>query len=138
VGILEGLEDQQPACNVEWLNRFLPLVKSAYWLDLLSGTEVNDGWEAVDAVCDVITGDGRTAVHVLGEGWWNTHEDIITLEKPGPVPDLWPMALFLDDQWHRFAMRTNDAKAKARFLRGALPLKAKAQVVPASELDVTE
>jgi hypothetical protein len=121
----------RPACNVPRLRQFFPRVRSIYVWALYSGTEVGNGWDPVHAVDELLTADRRTAVHVENEGWVNPAGDIISLELPGPVPDLWPTALYVDGRWHRFAMRTGNAKARACFLRGAVPPRTKVEVVPA-------
>jgi hypothetical protein len=47
---VDEVRDEKPASAARWLSEFLPRVRVLYALQLLSGTEVADGWTGVRAI----------------------------------------------------------------------------------------
>jgi len=47
---IEEVADLQPRSAARWLENYLPTVRVIYSFQLLSGTDVGDGWKAVHAI----------------------------------------------------------------------------------------
>src|ERR1041384_3321274 len=47
---IEDVDTYKPLSAALWLKEYLPRVKAIYAFQLLSGTDVNDGWDAVHAL----------------------------------------------------------------------------------------
>jgi len=47
---IENVRDEKPESASKWLFQFLPRMKIIYAFQLLSGTEINDGWDGVHSL----------------------------------------------------------------------------------------
>ena len=47
-GEIERVRSALPSCNAEWLIEFLQEVKAVYAFQILSGTDVGDGWRFIE------------------------------------------------------------------------------------------
>lgn len=120
---LGEIDGRQPVCNVPWLRRFLPRVKTVYLWSLYSGTDIDDGWAPVREFQVAFTDGEETAVYAELEGWSNTDGDHITWEFTDRVRggDPWWFGLHLNGRWHRFQMDLADRERREFFKRGEIP-----------------
>jgi hypothetical protein len=128
---LAEIEDCLPACNVPWLRRFLPQVRTVYVWSLYGSTSVNDGWAPVRQIIEFYTDCLDTAVYAEMEGWTNTVGDHITWEFTDRVRErgeLWSFGLHLDQRWHHFQMDLGDREGEECFKRGVVPPGVKVRV----------
>jgi hypothetical protein len=66
---LEDIADCKPASAAAWLAKYLPTVKTIYAFQLLSGTDVKNGWEFLGKVKDSIFTQVGGILQADGEGF---------------------------------------------------------------------
>ena len=126
---LELIQEAQPASAVRWLSNYLPTVKVIYALQILSGTEVNDGWRAVGVAHRTIWSQVGGILQSDGEGFSNEEGHHILWQFSDDVEGPWEMALLdADGNWAKFKMNLGDRKQRQAFLEGRIP--PKAEMIP--------
>jgi hypothetical protein len=114
---------REPACNAEWVVEFLRGVKVIYSFQILSGTDVKDGWDYVHALQEELCDGFDGILYAEAEGFSNLEGDHITWEFSDRVHGEWSMALYdaRTDSWRRFRMELGDAQHRAAFRAGRVP-----------------
>ena len=120
------LQSARPASAAEWLRNYFRNVKVIYAAQLLSGTDINDGWKVVGAVMELLKSGANGLVHAEGEGFSNPDGYHITWEFSDKVSGPWSMAV-LDEklEWHPFRMELGDREQRREFQSGVVPAGAK-------------
>ena len=119
------VENYQPATGARWLKEYLPRIKVIYALQLLSGTEVGDGWDAVHTVQSAIWNRSNGILQSDGEGFTNEDGYHILWQFGSSATGKWNMAILEDGKWIRFQMDLGDLAQRKEFLAGAVPRNAR-------------
>jgi hypothetical protein len=120
---IEEVRHTQPLSAVRWLERELPKTKVIYAFQILSGTDRDEGWNAVWAVQDFLTQERRGLLYAEAEGFSNFEGHHITWEFSSSVRGPWNMAV-LDPAtwlWLGFRMDLGNAQHRQAFREGRLP-----------------
>jgi hypothetical protein len=123
---VEEVKVGRPQSAGRWLERYLPRVKAIYAFQLLSGTDVQDGWAAVRGIQTCIWRGRGGILQADGEGFSNEDGDLILWQFADTVDGDWNMAVLdKDGNWIRFQMNLGDPEQRAAFLKGRVPEGAK-------------
>jgi len=119
---VDDVKDEKPESAARWLAEFFPRVKVIYALQLLSGTDVADGWVGVHAVQRQIWGTSGGILQQDMEGFSNENGHHILWQFDRDHDSDWTMAV-LDEQgsWQAFQMNLNNQEHKRAFLEGRIP-----------------
>jgi hypothetical protein len=119
---IEDVSDEKPESAARWLRQFLPQVKVIYAFQLLSGTEVNDGWDGVRGLQGCIWSKLGGILQADLEGFSNEDGYHILWQFIRDHDGPWKMAV-LDEggKWIAFEMNLGNAKHKDEFLAGRVP-----------------
>lgn len=119
---LEDIQDAQPASAAHWLSRYLPNVKVIYAFQILSGTEVRNGWQAVHIVRETIWRHVGGILQADGEGFSNEEGNHILWQFSDEVDGPWSMAVLDGDgKWVKFEMDLGNRDQRQAFLEGRIP-----------------
>ncbi len=123
---IEEVADLQPASAARWLERYLPTVKAIYAIQLLSGTDVGDGWKAVHAVRAELWSRLGGIFQADAEGFSNTDGYHIAWQFSDGVSGPWKMAVLgRDGTWAPFEMDLGNLQHREAFMAGQVPETAK-------------
>lgn len=116
----------KPQSAAEWLRRQLLSTTVIYAFQLLSGTDVDKGWDAVHALQSAVWNACGGVLQADGEGFSNCEGYHILWQFSDNVSGKWQMAV-LDEagKWVPFAMELGDRNQRAYFLAGKVPKGAK-------------
>ncbi|ABF41241.1 hypothetical protein Acid345_2240 [Candidatus Koribacter versatilis Ellin345] len=120
--LMEEVQQYKPASAVAWLREFLPRVRVIYAFQLLSGTDVNDGWTSLHALYSKIWNRAGGILQADGEGF--SDEDGYTI--------LWQFSEDATGEWNvgtrrpdggfvHYAIELGNPKHRSAFLEGEIP-----------------
>lgn len=117
-----NVRGEKPDSAARWLENYLPGVRTIYALELLNGTDVENGWAAVHAVQTCIWTKRGGILQADGEGFSNEDGYSILWQFPDHVKGDWSMAV-LDSSgnWTRFSMNLGNHDHRSAFLAGRVP-----------------
>jgi len=119
---VDEISQAQPKSAALWLAHYLPRVKTIYAFQLLSGTDVNDGWSAVHALQGSVWGRRGGILQADGEGFSNEDGYSILWQFAEPVDGPRNMALLNSaGQWIPFEMNLGHRQQRDAFLEGRVP-----------------
>ena len=119
---LNEIQHYQPPSAVEWLSSYLPRVKVIYAMQLLSGTDVNDGWSAVLRVQAYFWKKFGGILQADNEGFTNREGQHILWQFHGEQQgELNVAVLSQDGAWVPFSIDMSHAGQVAAFCRGEIP-----------------
>jgi hypothetical protein len=115
------VEYYQPVSAAEWLRGYLPQIKTIYALQLLSGTEVDDGWSAVHTLQAAIWAKAGGILQADSEGFTNEDGYNVLWQFSDGATGKWNMAVRERERWIAFEMDLGDLKQRKAFLEGQVP-----------------
>lgn len=118
---ISEVEHYQPVSAAQWLKEYLLRIKVIYALQLLSGTEVDDGWNAVHAVQGAIWTKSGGILQADSEGFTNEDGYNILWQFSDGATGKWNMAVLERERWIAFEMDLGNLKQRKAFLEGKLP-----------------
>jgi hypothetical protein len=118
---LEDIADCKPASAAAWLAEYLPTVKTIYAFQLLSGTDVKNGWDILGKVKDSIFTQVGGILQADGEGFSDEEGYHILWQFSDSVKGPWGMGVLKDGEWIHFQMDLGNKKHRAAFFRGEVP-----------------
>jgi hypothetical protein len=118
---LEEITECKPASAAAWLADYLPTVRTIYAFQLLSGTDVNKGWDIFGKVKESIFTQVGGIIQADGEGFSDEDGYHILWQFSDSVKGPWWMGVLKDDEWVHFQMDLGNKKHRAAFLRGEVP-----------------
>lgn len=123
---VDEIQECRPQSAVRWLSNYLPRVKAIYAFQLLSGTDVDDGWAAVHALQTYIWGNRGGILQADREGFSNEAGSHVLWQFSETVSGPYKMAV-LDDTgtWTAFEMDLGDRRQRQSFFEGKVPAGAK-------------
>jgi hypothetical protein len=119
---IEDVKSEKPESAANWLGQFLPRVKTIFAFQLLSGTDIKNGWDGVSSLQRSIRQKMGGVLQADLEGFSNEHGHQILWRFSSDHDGPWEMAV-LDAQgkWIAFEMDLGNPKHKQAFLDGRVP-----------------
>jgi hypothetical protein len=119
---IEDVKSEKPESAANWLGQFLPRVKTIFAFQLLSGTDIKNGWDGVSSLQRSIRQKMGGVLQADLEGFSNEHGHQILWQFSSDHDGPWEMAV-LDAQgkWIAFEMDLGNPKHKQAFLDGRVP-----------------
>lgn len=114
-------EHYQPTSAARWLKEYLPGVKTIYALQLLSGTDVDDGWNAVHTIQGALWTLSGGILQADSEGFTNEDGYNILWQFSDRATGKWKMAVLDREKWLAFEMDLGDAEQRKAFFEGRVP-----------------
>ncbi len=118
---LEEIADCKPPNAAAWLAKYLPNVKTIYAFQLLSGTDVKNGWENLGEVKNSIFSEVGGILQADGEGFTDEDGYHILWQFSNSVKGPWAMGVLEDGEWVHFQMDLGNKKHRAAFFQGEVP-----------------
>jgi hypothetical protein len=116
------VQDARPASAAKWLAEYLPSVVVIYAFQLLSGTDIKEGWSAVHALQGYIWMQVGGILQADMEGFSNEQGQHILWQLNEGVEGEWEVAILdRDGEWVAFTMDLGDPDHRRAFLDGKVP-----------------
>lgn len=122
---ISEVEHHQPVSAAQWLKEYFPRVKVIYALQLLSGTDIDDGWDAVHAIQRAIWNKSGGILQADSEGFTNEDGYQILWQFSDSVTGKWNMAVLERGNWVAFEMDLGNSSQRKDFLEGRVPRQAR-------------
>jgi hypothetical protein len=120
---IEAVLETEPRQNAEWVADFLRGVKVIYQFQILSGVDVDGGWEAVHELIEELCEGFDGILHAESEGFSNQVGYHITWEFSDATSGEWEMGLYdaKADRWTTFQMELSNRAHREAFCSGRVP-----------------
>jgi hypothetical protein len=119
---IEEVQSYKPEAAAAWLKEYLPTVKVIYAFQLLSGTEVNDGWAPLHRVYNAIWYVAGGILQADGEGFSNEDGYTILWQFGENASGTWNVGILADTSaWVHFEIELGNPTHRDAFLRGQVP-----------------
>ena len=118
---MDEITDCKPASAAAWLAEYLPTVKTIYAFQLLSGTDVKNGWNILGTVKNLVFENVGGIFQADGEGFSDEEGYHILWQFSNSAKGSWWMSVLKDGEWVRFQMDLGNKKHRAAFFRGEVP-----------------
>lgn len=119
----KDIEDARPSSAVVWLKQYFGSVKTIYAIQILGGSDIGKGWEAIGHVKTAIWNAAPSIIQSDGEGFSNEDGYHILWQFSDQVTGQWWMAVLVDENWTKFQMDLGNAFHRDSFLAGSVPSK---------------
>lgn len=111
----------KPETASTWLQQYLPSVKVIYAFQLLSGTDVNDGWTPLHRLYNAVWNHAGGILQADGEGFSDEGGFTILWQFSDGVSGEWNMGVLNDGDWVHFQMDLGNEQHRKAFLGGEVP-----------------
>lgn len=118
---LDEIPLHQPAPAVVWLQDYLPTVKVIYAFQLLSGTDVNDGWTPLHGVYNTIWKFADGILQADGEGFSNQEGYTILWQFGETATGMWNVGVLVDGSWRHVGIDLGNEQHRVAFRHGQVP-----------------
>jgi hypothetical protein len=118
---LDEIPSYRPKSAVIWLQRYLPTVKVVYAFQLLSGTDVLDGWSPLHAVYNTVWELAGGILQADGEGFSNEEGYTILWQFGETVTGEWNVGVLIDGAWKHFQIDLGNQQHREAFWNGDAP-----------------
>jgi hypothetical protein len=118
---IEEVAHYMPESASAWLRQFLPTVKVIYAFQLLSGTDVKDGWTLLHRIYNAVWERAGGILQADGEGFSNEDGFTILWQFGEGVTGQWNMGILQDGRWLHFEMDLGNGRHREAFKNGKLP-----------------
>jgi len=118
---MDEVSDYKPESAAIWLQQYLPSVKVIYAFQLLSGTDVDDGWNPLHRVQSAVWNHAGGILQSDGEGFSDEDGYTILWQFGDTVTGEWNMGVLKDSRWVHFRMELGNEKHRKAFLNGEVP-----------------
>lgn len=119
--LTDEIPDHKPESAATWLQQYLPSVKVIYAFQLLSGTEVHDGWTPLHRLHNAVWRHAGGIIQADGEGFSNEGGSWILWQLSERATGKRNMAVLRDGRWVRFEMDLGNQQHRKAFLSGRVP-----------------
>jgi hypothetical protein len=111
----------KPESAATWLRQYLPAVKVIYALQLLSGTDADDGRILLRRVYSALWNHAGGILQADGEGFSDEDGFTIVWQFGERVTGPWNMGILRDGRWLHFEMDLGNQQHREAFTRGEVP-----------------
>ena len=118
---IEEVGGCQPQSSVEWLQKYLPTVRTIYAFQILSGTESEDGWKIFGTLKSAVWRRASGIIQADGEGFTNEGGYHILWQFTDSVTGKWWMGILENGRWVHFQMDLGNRKQREAFFQGIVP-----------------
>jgi hypothetical protein len=119
------VQHYRPDTASRWLKNYLSAIKAIYALQLLSGTDEDDGWRAVHEIQSSIWNYSGGILQSDGEGFTNEDGHCILWQFSDGASGTWNMAVLNGTNWTAFEMNLGDPLQRREFQEGKIPATAR-------------
>ena len=102
-------------------SNILPTVRVIYAFQLLSGTDVDDGWTPLHRLHSAVWKDAGGILQADGEGFCDEDGFTILWQFGEHVTGEWNMGVLKNGQWLHFKMDLGNVHHRKAFLNGEIP-----------------
>jgi hypothetical protein len=119
---LNEVPHHKPDSAVAWLQKYLPTVKVIDAFQLLSGTEVDDGWTPLHRLYRAIWNRAGGILQADGEGFSNEEGYTILWQFGENARGQWNLGVMVQDgRWVHFEMDLGNDEHREAFWLGKVP-----------------
>jgi hypothetical protein len=118
---VDEVSNCKPDSAATWLQQYLPRVRVIYAFQLLSGTDVDDGWSPLHRLYKAVWGYAGGVLQSDGEGFSNEDGYTILWQFSDRVAGKWNMGVLKDGSWVHFEMDLGNERHRRAFLSGQVP-----------------
>ncbi len=119
---IEDVKGEKPDSAAKWLGQFFPRVKTIYAFQLLSGTDIKNGWDGVSSLQGCIRQKMGGILQADLEGFSNEHGHQILWQFISDHDGPWEMTVLdAEGKWIAFEMDLRNPTRKQAFLDGRVP-----------------
>jgi hypothetical protein len=118
---MDEVSDCKPESAATWLRQYLPRVQVIYAFQLLSGTDVEDGWTPLHRLYNSVWEHAGGILQSDGEGFSNEDGHTILWQFSDDVAGKWNMGVLKDGRWVNFQMDLGNKRHRKAFLNGQVP-----------------
>lgn len=118
---IEEVPHYKPESAVMWLRQYLPTVKVVYAFQLLSGTDIEDGWGTLHRLYSTIWKHAGGILQADSEGFSDEAGFTILWQFDKKVTGSWNVGIFKDGSWLHFQMDLGNEHHREAFWRGEVP-----------------
>jgi hypothetical protein len=111
----------RPSAGARWLQNYLQTVKVIYSFQVLSGTNVADGWAGLHRVHSAVWESAGGILQADGEGFSNEDGYTILWQFGESVTGMWNVALLIDGDWVPFEIDLGNQQHREAFQQGQVP-----------------
>jgi hypothetical protein len=120
---LAEVRHHKPDSAAAWLQKYLPTVKVIYAFQLLSGTDVNDGWTPFHRLYQAIWKHAGGILQADGEGFSNEEGYTVLWQFGEGVAGQWNLGVMVQDgRWVHFEMDLGNDEHRKAFWHGEVPV----------------
>jgi len=119
---IEEVAHYKPASAADWLQNYLSSITIIYAFQLLSGTDVADGWTLLHQVYSAIRNRAGGICQADGEGFSNEDGFTILWQFSENVNGSWKLGILSKERrWVHFEMELGNKEQRDAFQRGEIP-----------------
>ena len=118
---IDQVPHYKPQSAATWLQHYLPGVKVIYAFQVLSGTDVEDGWAALHRLYKAVWHHAGGILQSDGEGFSDEGGYTILWQFSDSVTGKWNMGVLKDGRWVHFEMDLGNEQHRNAFLNGQVP-----------------
>lgn len=118
---IDEVAQYKPESAAKWLQQFLPTVTVIYAFQLLSGTDIEDGWTRLHRLYNAVWKHAGGLLQADGEGFSDEDGFTILWQFGAEVTGPWNMGIMRDGRWLHFQMDLGNERHREAFRRGELP-----------------
>ncbi len=129
--------DYQPQSAAVWLQKYLPTINVIYAFQLLSGTDVDDGWNVLHKIHSAVWNFAGGILQSDGEGFTNEKGYTILWQFSDTVTGSWNVAVLTDEMlWSHFEIDLENESHREAFKLGKVPPGVTILLSPVTHRDV--
>jgi hypothetical protein len=117
----EELSSCEPRSAADWLDGYLPRVRTIYAFQLLSGTDHENGWDVLGKLKAILWNRVGGIIQADAEGFTNEDGYHILWQFSSSVTGTWWMGVLEEGSWIHFEMDLGNRQHREAFLRGEMP-----------------
>jgi hypothetical protein len=118
---VDEVSDYKPGSAAIWLQQYLPAVKVIYSFQILSGTDVGDGWTPFHNLYDAVWRRAGGILQADNEGFSDEAGYWILWQFGDRVKGKRGMGVIRDGRWVHFEMDLGNELHRKAFLSGRVP-----------------
>lgn len=118
---MDEVPHYKPETAAAWLQEYLPNVRVIYAFQLLSGTDVDDGWTPLHRLYNAVWKHAGGILQADGEGFCDEDGFTILWQFSDSVTGEWNLGVLKDGRFVHFEMDLGNEQHREAFLSGQVP-----------------